>query len=160
MERAWLAAAIDGEGSIGLYDYGREGRRVYIQLSNTNEDFVNHAKNIIGCGSSITRRIHMSPEGYRGRKPIFHYGLKGSARCHKLLNQIIPHLIIKKDRAERIVAEINSHPFGRWMNALPEYRKANSERLKRSWADPTIRQHRLDGMKQWRESRKGGGGQP
>ena len=40
VEAAWLAAVIDGEGSNGLYDYGREGRRIQIQLGNTHEGFV------------------------------------------------------------------------------------------------------------------------
>ncbi len=157
-EKAWLAAAIDGEGSIGFYDFGREGRRVSITISNTNEPFIRRVKEIVGCGGSITRTAFASD--HKGRKPIYHYNLKGSARCYKLLKQITPFLIIKREKAEKIIVEIDSHPFGRWMNATLEYRKKNSERLRHEWADPTIRQHRLNGMRRWQEFRKGGGGQP
>lgn len=55
VDASWLAGVIDGEGSIGLYDYGKEGRRVEIQMSNTNEEFVKVFKKTIGCGSSVRR---------------------------------------------------------------------------------------------------------
>src|SRR5579885_3051243 len=54
-EAAWLAAVIDGEGSFGLYNYGKEGRRVMIQMGNTNKSFVEEMRRVIGCGSSIRR---------------------------------------------------------------------------------------------------------
>lgn len=31
-ESAWLAAILDGEGSVGIYNYGKEGRRVLLQM--------------------------------------------------------------------------------------------------------------------------------
>ncbi|MFY9484453.1 MAG: hypothetical protein WAP74_02420 [Patescibacteria group bacterium] len=55
-EAAWLAGVIDGEGSIGLYDYGRQGRRVMIQIANTNLEFLQFAHEIIGCGSLNERK--------------------------------------------------------------------------------------------------------
>lgn len=51
VEASWLAGVIDGEGSIGLYDYGKEGRRVCIQISNVDKYFVAEVRRIIGCGS-------------------------------------------------------------------------------------------------------------
>lgn len=151
-EAAWLAGVIDGEGSIGLYDYGREGRRVMLQLSNTNKDFVERTREIIGCGSKANRsKWHKS---HKGRKTMFMYSLKGSNRCYHLIKQLIPFLIIKKQKAINIISELEDRPFGRWVNATPEYRKLNSERLKIEWQDPKIRKKRLEGMRKYYESKK------
>jgi len=119
-EKAWLAATIDGEGSFGLYDYGREGRRVMIQMGNTSKIFVQEMRRIIGCGSTVYRQ-KFSKRGknkHKGRKPMYHYVLKGSHRCYQVLNQIIPYLIIKKHRAQEIIKEINRSPFGRWIRSI------------------------------------------
>ncbi|MEK7121784.1 MAG: hypothetical protein AAB857_03705 [Patescibacteria group bacterium] len=150
VEASWLAGVIDGEGSIGLYDYGREGRRVCIQMSNTSEDYVNEMRKIIGCGSQINRtNWHKS---HKGRKQLYLYSLKGSNRCFWVLKQIIPYLIIKKVKALDIIRELESKPFGRWANCTKEYRRLNSERLKREWQDPIIRKNRISGMKKYHES--------
>lgn len=146
-EASWLAGAIDGEGSIGLYDFRREGRRVSITLANSNKDFVLRARKVIGCGSTVYRtNLHLS---HKGRKPIYMYCLKGSNRCYWLLKQIIPYLIIKKDKASDIIKELENKPFGRWVNCTKEYRKLNSERLKKEWQDPIIRKNRIEGMRKY-----------
>lgn len=144
-ESAWLAATIDGEGSFGLYDYGREGRRVLIQMGNTSKKFVEETRRIIGCGSSI-HRTSFTPS-HKGRKPMFHYTLKGSARCYWVLRQIVSYLIIKKEKALKIIHELESHPFGRWANATKEARQRASRRARASWKNPEIRARRLAGMK-------------
>jgi hypothetical protein len=144
-EAAWLAGVIDGEGSIGLYDYGKEGRRVLIQMANTNKEFVKKMSDIIGCGSSVYRfRFHGS---HKGRKPMYHYALKGSARCYVVLKQIVPFLIIKKALAEKIIIEIENTPFGRWKNATKEARQRQSLMAQASWANPVHRMNRIKGIK-------------
>lgn len=145
VEAAWLACAIDGEGSFGLYDYGKEGRRVLIQVGNTSEAFVNEFKRIIGCGSSVLRTERMS--GHLGTKPMYHFTLKGSARCYWVLKQVIPYLIIKKEKAESIVSELENKPFGRWAATTEKARKEQSDRAKQQWSDPVIRKRRLEGMR-------------
>ena len=146
LESVWLAAVIDGEGSFGLYDYGREGRRVLIQMGNTSKPFVKEMRRIIGCGSSILRVKFSS--SHIGRKPMYHYALKGSARCYWVLKQIVQHLIIKKRRALNIIEELESKPFGRWANATKAARKRASKIALNSWKNPRIRAARLKGMKE------------
>lgn len=109
VERAWLAGVIDGEGSVGLYNYGSQGRRAQISMGNTVPAFVARMREIIGCGSSVMR-INFGPK-HHGRKPMYLYTLKGSARCYKILRQILPYLIIKRDKASSIIAELESKPF-------------------------------------------------
>src|SRR5579885_387165 len=116
-EAAWLAAVIDGEGM----------------------------RRVIGCGSSI-RRVSFG-KSHIGRKPMYHYVLKGSARCYWVLFQIVSFLIIKKEKAKSILNELETKPFGRWANATPEARKKQSDRLKLQWKNPAIRARRMAGIK-------------
>ena len=113
-EAVWLACAIDGEGSIGLYTFVGDGRRVMVQMGNTSKAFVQEFRRIIGCGSSIIRSNFKKKSGHKGRKPMHYFSLKGSGRCYAVLQQVIPYLIIKKVKAKRIVKELESKPFGRW----------------------------------------------
>lgn len=130
-EASWLAGIIDGEGSVGLYNYGKEGRRVLIQMGNTDEKLILRFREIIGCGSTIFRtRIHMT---HKGRKPMYQYSLKGSNRCYWVLKQVLPFLITKKDKVFDIINEIEDKPFGRWANATPEAKKKASDKMKTIW---------------------------
>ena len=121
---AYAAGVIDGEGSIGLYDYGKEGRRVCIQLSNTHKEFVEKFRETINCGSQI-KRMMFNKGGHKGRKPIYYYSLKGSNRCYWILKQIFPYLIIKKKKVLNIIKELEEKPFGRWANATQKVEKSN-----------------------------------
>jgi hypothetical protein len=145
-EAAWLAAVIDGEGSIGLYDYGKSGRMVQIQMGNTSELFVAEMKRIIGGGSSILR-VKFAPS-HKGRKPMYHYTLKGSSRCYWVLKQVVKYLIIKKQKALSIMKELESKPFGRWANATKEGREKASKIATESWKNPIIRAARIKGMQE------------
>ncbi|MFN0253028.1 MAG: hypothetical protein ACKV2T_39510 [Kofleriaceae bacterium] len=148
VEAAWLAAVVDGEGSIGMYDYGREGRRVQIQLGNTSEAFVARFRELIGCGSTVFRVSH--GKGHKGRQPMYHFTLKGSARCYAVLKQIVPFLIIKRERATAILRELEEKPFGRWVNTTEAAREKASTLAKAGWSDPAIRARRLAGMRKAR----------
>lgn len=146
-ECSWLAGVIDGEGSIGFYDYGKQGRRVFIQVANTNEAFVTHVRAIVGAGSSIMRCYYTSKLANDPRKlPIYQWGLKGSIRCVEVLKQIVPYLIIKKTKALNIIKEIERNPFGRWVNATPADKEVQANITRESWRNPIIRQRRLSGM--------------
>lgn len=146
-EAAWLAGVIDGEGSIGLYDFGKEGRRVQIQMANSDPKFVALMRKMIGCGSSVMRtNTHLT---HKGKKPIYQYSLKGSQRCYWVLKQIIPFLVIKRGKALAIIKELEEKPFGRWVNATPEYRKLQSDRVKAEWRDPVKRMKRLKGIRRY-----------
>jgi len=149
-ESAWLAGVIDSDGSIGLYDYGREGRRVQVQVGNVCKEFLERVREVIGCGSSAFHARHPS---HLGHKPMFNFSLKGSNRCYWLLRQILPFLIVKKDKAQSILAEIEAKPFGRWAAATPEARKRASRQLKNQWKNPAIRARRIAGMKKYYANR-------
>lgn len=146
-EAAWLAATIDGDGSIGLYNYGKEGRRVCIQMSNTSQAFVQRMREVIGVGSSVMRAG--MDKSHKGRKQIYLYSLKGSNRCYKILKQIIPFLVIKKQKALDIVREFEEKPFGRWANATPEARILAGKKAKARWANPEYKMRMIQKMQEY-----------
>lgn len=112
VDASWLAATIDGEGSIGLYKRGGSGRTVIIQMANTDKAFVQHMRDVIGCGSTIRRVVFQA--SHKGRKPMYKFSLEGSGRVKQVLEQILPFLIIKKVKAKSILKEMKKNPFGRW----------------------------------------------
>jgi hypothetical protein len=117
-------------------------------MGNTSKPFVEEMRRIIGCGSSILRIKFAS--SHKGRKPIYQYALKGSARCYWVLKQVVKYLIIKKKRALNIIRELESKPFGRWANATKAARKRASKTSTSSWKNPRIRAARLKGMQEAR----------
>lgn len=151
-ERAWLAGVIDGEGSVGIYR-STDGRRIEVQVGNTHLGFVSKIRDVVGCGSICLR--HSKGTLHKGRKPLYQYTMKGSERGLKLLEQVLPYLIIKKEKAEAILHELRTHPFGRWVAATPEAPARASEQMKASWKDPDVRRRRIEGLRRYHTERRG-----
>lgn len=113
-ELTWLAAAIDGEGSI----YYRK-----ISIYNTNHDFCKKAQEITGLGY-----VHCDGLNRISRRPLYVWSVYGRKEICDLLNLLIPFLIIKKEKALKIISQINQMTSitlsesaqKRWLN--PEYR--------------------------------------
>ena len=154
-ERAWLAAAIDGEGSLGIYMVNKakpqEGRRMSVQVSNTNLAFVRRVRDIVGAGT-ITARDYLSKlstSQHQGKNTMYQFSLRGHIRGMQVISQILPYLIIKREKAESILEELREKPFGRWAAATPEAKKKQSNRTKQTWQNPEIRGRRVAGMKQY-----------
>jgi len=99
-DKYWLAAAIDGEGSIGLM--GKQ-KTPYIGVYNRYEDFCKKAMNIIGYGSVL---------GYKPKNPKhsvrYRYACSQRDIVLKVLKDIYPILIVKKNNAEIIINLIES----------------------------------------------------
>jgi len=110
VDGAWLASAIDGEGSITLCVEDKVRNlngswSGFIRVFNTNLDYVQRAKEIIGRGT-----IHSGWQSFsigdrrRGKACLMHmYSLHGIRAVAQVLRQIEPFLIIKRDRAEIII---------------------------------------------------------
>jgi len=113
LERAWLAGVIDGEGSIYISKVkaGHSKRgfvyMAYLSASNSNYDFVVKVREIIGRGY-----FGIKKEKRFDWKDGCEY--KGSASVLRgILPQILPHLVIKKEVARRMLeflefVEVNS----------------------------------------------------
>lgn len=103
-EKGWLAALIDGEGCIynrrEKKHYGQE-RIGYISISNTSFELMEHGAKILGTKVRLARKGKIEPK----RKAVYCVEI-----CHKkklilLLPQLIPYLIIKKDKAMELLEE-------------------------------------------------------
>lgn len=143
-EASWVAGILDSDGSVGRYDYGKEGTRVQVQFANVCKPFLERIRETIGCGSCV---LHIPSVSHKGRQPMFNYTVKGSCRCYWLLRQLIPYLVVKRERAEKIMAALEARPFGRWAARTDSARRRMSRLAKKSWANPEIRKRRLDGMR-------------
>jgi hypothetical protein len=106
VEKLWLAGVIDGEGSIFIAKVTGKSvakrRRGFsyapaISLSSSNEAFVRKVKEVIGSGSVNffeEKRLDWKDKWcYRGSSQV----LRG------LLPQLVPHLLIKREAAERML---------------------------------------------------------
>lgn len=93
VDGAWLAAAIDGEGSICI------GKNKCILLVNTVEDFVVNAKEMCGgCGTISSRE-----PAKKHYKILYRWTVTGRSDLRKILTAILPYLIIKVDKAKELL---------------------------------------------------------
>lgn len=111
VEKAWLAAAIDGEGHIMFFRVKCRDKfyiRTGIGLTNCSFEFLERAKNIIGKG-------HVSLKGKTGYKnwkvswkTCYFYQLVHQQTVYDILTEILPYLIVKKDKAKAVIAFLES----------------------------------------------------
>lgn len=101
-EKAWLACAIDGEGSIepGLcWCRGKPQFHPRILVFNTSLSFVNEAERILGTDVK-TRPVNVTTN----KKTEYRAGLYDHKGIISILEQIFPYLIVKKEYAEVAIA--------------------------------------------------------
>ena len=109
VDAAWLAAAIDGEGTITVTKRKNkivgDGYSPKITIGNNCEEFVEKARRIIGHGGIYSRKYEI-----RGESRItyqFNVGSRGVILL--VLKEILPYLIVKKNNAEKIIAWLESN---------------------------------------------------
>lgn len=90
----------DGEGSIIMWDRGSGGRpQLRCTVSNTYFPVLEWIKETVGTGS-IVRHIHPAEKGYKDSGTWQCYGQNAVG----LLEQMLPRLIIKRDKAIEAIA--------------------------------------------------------
>lgn len=117
----YIAGALDGDGSFSLIKVTAASARspLYypmIQFANTNADIVSRLYEKFG-GIVTTRKSYVAKDG-RTRKECYQWKLEKSTQCLPVLEEIIPHLIIKKDRAAFLRDYIIANPFVRGSKLL------------------------------------------
>lgn len=107
-EAVWLACAIDGEGTVSVSKAARRGKTqtVYIptiNVANCNVAFVARAKELIrrACGAGHISKAHKGVN-----YPVWKAEVVSQRACELLLKAVLPHMIIKKRRAEAVLAWI------------------------------------------------------
>ena len=105
-EAAWLACALDAEGSISLNNFrnsktGKANLVPVLRVSNTSLEFVEQVKKFAGVGrvAEHYRRVQMTPSGLRPCRQVYDFTLNGRFIVGKLLEILLPYLIIKRKKA-------------------------------------------------------------
>src|SRR3990167_4795440 len=97
---AWLAAAVDGEGSIDSLP----GGQARISVCNTHRGFIENCKRIMGTDTNI----HIGDKHIGGRKTLFVVGVYSKLEILRVAKGLLPHLIIKKDKALKAIRDVSS----------------------------------------------------
>ena len=97
---AYFAGIVDGEGTLGISQRGK-GKylgRPFFGVVNTNEELIKwiakHFKGTVTC----------SKRG-QGRKPLYKWYATRLSDIKQILEAILPYLIVKKEKAEEVIAE-------------------------------------------------------
>lgn len=93
-ERAWLAALIDGEGSL-VWTNPKHLHMVRIDIANTHIGILEHAKAVSGTGKIYIRGAPKKAH----HNQVYYWSCSGQ-NARALLYQLLPWLIIKKLGAE------------------------------------------------------------
>jgi hypothetical protein len=124
IESAWLAGVIEGEDSIFLsIVFDRAYRRGFfycpqLTASNSNRKFLTRIAEIIGEGT-----VHRNKKGGKGQRTRYAY-IATAGVLRAVLPQIAPYLIVKRERAERMLEYfefIDSHHLAARKPVNPDY---------------------------------------
>ena len=103
LEAVWLAAMIDGEGTIGIYRSRREKNRsgwryhASCSIANTNKALIDRIVELTGCWVSLKKYAKAKPY-----KDIYRAEIK-QRKLEAFLPQIIPHLVAKQQQANLVM---------------------------------------------------------
>lgn len=137
IEKVWLACAIDAEGCIG-FRHNNGYKAPFISVVNSHRGWAEYAQFLTGGSFYIQ-------EDKRGFQTIFKVEIHKRRMVSWVLGQILPYLIIKKDKAIAILEWQANQPldqaeagFKRWRDMTPELsqkiigglRQANSNRAR------------------------------
>jgi len=105
-KKAYIAGLIDGDGTIYLHKRTRNSHqsvcpRVIITSSGSGlAEYVYSAYG--GSMSTVQPR-----KGYREKKPYTYLLIAGSKRAGSMIRDMLPYLLIKKDRAQEVLSCLN-----------------------------------------------------
>lgn len=93
----WLGGFFDGEGTVGASLTGWTGRypAVWVSLPNTHLDIIEEIHTFVGVG-----RLQGHDSGNPKHKPTLTWSIVGMVAAIPFLEQIIPHLRMKRRQAE------------------------------------------------------------
>ena len=100
-ETAWLACALDAEGTIYVTNSGRGRLIPRIEVTNTDPRFINKCHQITHVGFIFMKRGQKI-----NWKPCWYWRSGSSHDIHGILRQVLPYLIIKKSQAEIVLTFI------------------------------------------------------
>ena len=98
-EKAYMAGILDGEGSLSIL--GRYDNNLYwgLQIGMTNREVLKLFQNKLG-GQLLKEKLEMN------RKQMYRYQLRNQNRVYFFLKDILPYLIVKKEKSEEAIKYI------------------------------------------------------
>lgn len=128
---AYLAGALDGDGSFSLIK-GSSKTSIsplyypMIQLANASKNIIDLLYFEFG-GHIGLRKSYIGKDGSK-RLPSHYWKLEKSIKCLPVLEDVIPYLVIKKERAELLRNYILDNPFIRGSNKIDNSTLFNREK--------------------------------
>ena len=98
---AYFAGLIDGEGTMGIYHYrSNTEKTIILSIANTNLDVMTWIVRTFGVGTLCARK---TIEKHHKQRYDWYVRRRGDVLV--LLRLVLPYLIIKKGKAEELIAE-------------------------------------------------------
>jgi len=116
-ECAYIAGMIDGDGSI-LICKNRDYFTCKVGIYNSNEKLILWLKETMGAGNIYHKSPGIDKYSFKHTKDRWEFTISAKVDVMKILKQITPYLIIKKEKAEIILKIIPT------MKRPTKYRKA------------------------------------
>jgi len=99
-ERAYIAGIIDGEGNINITFFSCSRiDHIQLRVSNTSFELINYLEKTLG-GSYYLRKN----KSKLSHKDLWNWILQGSMPVRTLLTILLPYLIVKKEKAQELLA--------------------------------------------------------
>jgi hypothetical protein len=113
-EKAWLACAIDSEGSVNLRRDSRhvDTMNLSVWFYNTNSEFAQRFADLSG-GAIYSR----GPRAF-GKKDLYEVYVTSKGRIARILHATLPYLIVKREKAIQVLDWIDKHPESRNENMI------------------------------------------
>lgn len=132
-EKAYIAGIIDGEGSILVTRVSRpenrSGYRFYpiVSVTSTSKDLLDWLCKTTGVDKVYTKK----ESSIKAKRKCWRWALKQS-HVQRLLDQVLPYLVIKKDSAENCLEfckeSINRGNYGKYdLDKMERFWKKSSE---------------------------------
>lgn len=107
VEKAYVACALDTEGSLSIDRYQRKTQNgwgtfsnvVALQITNNNRPFLENIRSIVGTGTIDKPRIKTNPRW----KPTYKFRIGRLADLKALLSQILPFMVIRVEQANLVL---------------------------------------------------------
>jgi len=103
VERAYIACAIDCEGTISLRKH-KKSWKPYMSITNTNKKFLENIRRMCNAGKIKAKKMRVLYKADGVALVRYCYDLIFNVReIERLLPQILPYLVIKRERAELLL---------------------------------------------------------
>jgi hypothetical protein len=109
-QKAWLAVAIDGEGTISMFRRtdSRRGVKLRVAIDNVKREYCEFARQITGVG-----KVYLKTKQNGNRLPRYVWVVQDYPSIRRVLEAIRPYAIIKKEQVELALKFLDIHRFRR-----------------------------------------------